>query len=418
MKLVGPCIFALLLGTGQGCAAEDDSPLEASGDTRDALSTACSVGRPPSALRLDPAYQQYCDAGGLPVVAGAAVNAAAVQQAAAVVRTMLSGMPEVARALVASEVRVGIIGEHQVLTDMPENRDIYQSNPGTDWNARTRGVGATSRMPLSSAGEENILCFEIDRYRGENILVHEFAHTIKQMGIERVDSTFKARTESTYRRALAAGRWQRTYASENAEEYWAEGVQDYFDVNASAVPTNGIHNQVHTRAQLRDYDPELFQLIDPWFKGARLAAACPAPRFDREASYRLGNRFLTGQSLDITNDDRREPRMSNAASVSGQAWRITDAGGGAFRLTTAFTGAQLALTASAQNPRPTMQTSRNDPTQRWTIRWASDGSYRVANVAAGESLSLDTPDATDRRPSLQPTATVTGQLWRIDRAPR
>ena len=58
---------------------------------------------------------------------------------------MLSGMPDVARRSAESRVRVGVIGEHQVLTDMSENRDIYRLAPGTDWNARTREVRATAQ---------------------------------------------------------------------------------------------------------------------------------------------------------------------------------------------------------------------------------------------------------------------------------
>ena len=405
---------ALVLGASQGCAGDDGDP-ETVGDGADALGTSCSVSRPPASLGLDSAYQKYCKAGGLAIVASAAVNDAAVQQAADVVRTMLSNMPEVARRLADGQVRIGIIGEHQALTDMPENRDIYRLLPGTDWNARTRGVGATPQMPLSSAGEENILCFEVDRYRGENILVHELAHTIKQMGIEGVDPTFKARTDDAYRRALAAGLWKQTYAAESPEEYWAEGVQDYFEVNASSVPANGVHNEIHTRSQLRAYDPTLFRLVDRWFKGARLATACPLPRFDGSATYRLSNLFAAGKSLDITNDASREPRMSKSASVTGQEWRLADAGRGAHRLTTTFTGSRFALTASPRSRSISMLPSTADATQRWEVRWASNGAYRITSVAAGEGLSLDTPDPRDGRPSLATSATVSGQLWRIDR---
>ena len=415
MRYNGTLLAALVLGCVQGCVGEGSDP-ELTEDGTAGVTASCAVGPPPASLGLDPAYQKYCDAAGLAVVAGVVVNDAAVQQAAEVVRTMLSAMPDVARRLAEKRVRVGVIGEHQALTDMPENRDIYRLVPGTDWNARTRGVGATAQMPLSSAAEENVLCFEVDRYRGESILVHELAHTIKQMGIEVVDPTFKAKTETAYRRALAAGLWQRTYASENAEEYWAEGVQDYFEVNARAVPANGVHNEIHTRTQLRDYDPPLFRLIDQWFKAVRLGTACPAPRFDAGASYRVSNQFLVGRSLDITNDATREPRMSTSANVAGQQWRIADAGRGAHLLTTTFTGSQLALTA--RNRSLGMQAFTGGTTQQWRVSWASDGAYRLTNVAAGDGLSLDTPDRSDPRPSLQRSATVTGQLWSIERQSR
>ena len=47
------------------------------------------------------------------------------------------------------------------------------------------------------------------------------------------------------------------YALVNAAEYWAEGVQDWYDTNRTM---DHDHNHIHTRAQLKTYDPELAQL--------------------------------------------------------------------------------------------------------------------------------------------------------------
>ena len=104
-----------------------------------------------------------------------------------------------------------------------------------------------------------------------------------------------------------------------------------------------------------------------------------------------------------------------SASVTGQEWRLADAGRGAHRLTTTFTGSRFALTASPRSRSISMLPSTADATQRWEVRWASNGAYRITSVAAGEGLSLDTPDPRDGRPSLATSATVSGQLWRIDR---
>ena len=49
--------------------------------------------------------------------------------------------------------------------------------------------------------------------------------------------------------------WANTYAATNEQEYWAEGVQSYFDTNIEAIPSNGIHNHVNTRAELRNIRP-------------------------------------------------------------------------------------------------------------------------------------------------------------------
>ena len=45
----------------------------------------------------------------------------------------------------------------------------------------------------------------------------------------------------------------------------AEGTQSFFDCNAYANPTNGVHNDIDTRIKLESYDPDLYQLIKEVF---------------------------------------------------------------------------------------------------------------------------------------------------------
>ena len=48
------------------------------------------------------------------------------------------------------------------------------------------------------------------------------------------------------------------YAGTNAAEYWAEGVQDWYDTNRTM---DHDHNHIHTRAAFKTYDPQLATLI-------------------------------------------------------------------------------------------------------------------------------------------------------------
>lgn len=50
---------------------------------------------------------------------------------------------------------------------------------------------------------------------------------------------------------------KRCYALANQAEYWAEGVQDWYDTNRTM---DHDHNHIHTRSQLKTYDPELAKL--------------------------------------------------------------------------------------------------------------------------------------------------------------
>ena len=107
----------------------------------------------------------------------------------------------------------------------------------------------------------------------EDIFVHEFTHGILNMGIERMrgGGEFRARLESAYRNALNEGLWERTYAGDNPDEYWAEGVQAWFGLND---PPGPIHNNINTRAELESYDPVLAGLIHEIFGDAEVISSC------------------------------------------------------------------------------------------------------------------------------------------------
>ena len=52
---------------------------------------------------------------------------------------------------------------------------------------------------------------------------------------------------------------KQTYSMASQAEYWAEGFQDWFDTNRTM---DHDHNHIHTRDQLKAYDPELAKLCE------------------------------------------------------------------------------------------------------------------------------------------------------------
>jgi alpha-glucosidase len=162
--------------------------------------------------------------------------------------------------LIKNNIRLAVMAPTEQTTDIPEHSDL---TPKDYWDKRARGLGATRARPAVSCGEENLLNLKGDRYHNENILVHEFAHAIHEMGLNYVDAKFDARLRGIFDRAIAKGLWEKTYAATNHKEFWAEGVQSYFDTNA---PKGGVHNDIDKREKLARYDPELFQIIDETFK--------------------------------------------------------------------------------------------------------------------------------------------------------
>ncbi len=221
-----------------------------------------NVGPPPSDLELSPFYEKHIDLDGFSIVASARVPDAALLAARNIIRRMIAHKPVLLQTLVRRRVRVAIMAESEKTTDIPEHSHL---TPKAYWDKRARGLGATQRSLVCSCAEENLLDYPSDRYHGENILIHEFAHTLHEMAIVTLDETFDARLGKAYADAVGRGLWKDTYAATNHKEYWAEGVQSWFDANREAPAADGIHNEINTNQELRAYDPGLAALISEWF---------------------------------------------------------------------------------------------------------------------------------------------------------
>ncbi|MCS7015648.1 MAG: hypothetical protein NZM42_05935 [Gemmatales bacterium] len=209
--------------------------------------------------RLSDFYEKCVLADGLPIVASRRVNDYALLEAAYIVDQMLAGRDDIRQAIVKSRIRVVVMAYNERTTDVPEHADL---RPADYWDRRARGLGATRIRPAISCGEENLLEYPGDPYRGENILVHEFAHTIHQIGMREVDKTFDRRLREAYDSAMKAGLWKGTYAATNPSEYWAEGVQAWFHCNRTH---DRQHNHVNDRDTLRRYDAALAKLMEEVF---------------------------------------------------------------------------------------------------------------------------------------------------------
>src|SRR6185437_5972859 len=155
---------------------------------------------------------------GIPIKSHEVVSDKALEIAYAKLSMMMAHLPMIVSNLVAAKVELHIIGKDQVTTDLPEWRQDkgkhLEEYHGLTRDQRTRGMGGR----LTSCGEENLLKLPDDHYRGRDICLHEFAH--------------------------AKGRWLRSYAGSNPDEYFAELTMWYFgthgDMNMTGPkPKNG-----------------------------------------------------------------------------------------------------------------------------------------------------------------------------------
>ena len=201
-------------------------------------------------------YEQWVDAGGLPIVGSFRVSPFALLEAASIVDGMLRWRSDLRAKLAAAGGRVVVMAPTELTTDVHEFADL---EPADYWDRRARGLGGTRARPITSCGEENLLAYAGDPYAGESILVHELAHTLHAVVL---DAAHDRALRAAYEAAMAAGRWEGCYAARDHREYWAEGVQTWFHANAGP---NHDHNEIDTRAELRDYDPGLAALVEGIF---------------------------------------------------------------------------------------------------------------------------------------------------------
>lgn len=229
-------------------------------------------------LKLSPFYKQYLSANGFPIVASEKVSPFALHEARYLIDKMLAGREDIRQRLIANKVRFAIMAVDEMTTKVPEHSDL---TPAKYWDRRARGLGATRHRPAVSCGEENLLRTAGDPYWQESLLLHEFAHAIHKMAVRELDETFDDRLQKTYRKAIKKGLWKGKYAATNMSEYWAEGVQSWFDDNRE--PDHD-HNHVNTRKELIEYDPDLAKLIEEVFGKGDWRYQKPA---DRPAEERL-----------------------------------------------------------------------------------------------------------------------------------
>ncbi len=226
----------------------------------------------PDSVEVSSFYKKYLDADGIAIISSDRVNDKALKIARELIIGMLAKRKDIKEYMVKKHCRFMVIGEKEEVCDIPEYAHICNSPDSIAyWNKRARGFGGAPEDDLSSScGEENLICLPGDRYQGENILVHEFAHLIHTVGIIGIEPDFNNKLETVMKHAIEKGLWKNTYALSNKEEYFAETVQSFFNCNRYSEKANGVHNSINRREKLKNYDPEMYELLLNYFNESEL----------------------------------------------------------------------------------------------------------------------------------------------------
>ena len=265
------CVF---LGTTTCCMKSNViDPAQQGGKKEPVPQAVSEITAPPASITqwldgkespLGSWYKKYLDCDGLPILSSAAVSDTALLQARYIARTMLTRIPEARQEMIRCHFRIGVVGYKENITDLPECKMMKVWWPETDWDERGRGYGATLTIPVMSIGEENLVKIPNfkERYFEESIMVHEFAHNI-DFAMRRVDAAFAAKLDAAFANAKKTGLWKGSYSMDNCEEYFAEGAQAWFDTCRMIVPkkTGSGSFKIVTRAQLKEYDPGLYDVL-------------------------------------------------------------------------------------------------------------------------------------------------------------
>ncbi|NQT37143.1 MAG: hypothetical protein HQ581_06620, partial [Planctomycetes bacterium] len=234
---------------------------------------------------LDPFYEQHVTADSLLIVGSEKVSMHALREVGYLARKLLANRPDLMEKLGGTrKMYVCVMAYNEMQTDLPECRRM-----GSWWDYRARGLAGGS----VSCGEENVLGLRGDPWAGENIFIHEFAHGLHGV-MGGTDEGFNLRLKALYDQAKEGGRF-RGYAIEGGiGEFWAEGVQAWFNCNGTIRPKSGGGQSsfeilgpqgehvchLRTREQIMTHMPQYAELLDHAFRQNQWVYVPVANRLD------------------------------------------------------------------------------------------------------------------------------------------
>ena len=240
-----------------------------------------SVIAPPAKFKIDPYYTKFTWAREFTVVGSDKVNDQALLKANDTIRKMFAYRHDILKALIADGVKLVVLGNNEVLTDLPE----YKNAPDqTNWDTTVRLHDYTATSKTLVVPEQNVLGTPDDPWQGKSMVIRELAKAVYdvtglrpedpnwnnrgndvqqyEMRVKRMDERFDHRLQQIYLNAMSKGMWKGTPAVLDRVEYWAEGVLAYFDAVGSGDPPNDQTHPIITREQLKSYDPDLCALVE------------------------------------------------------------------------------------------------------------------------------------------------------------
>jgi alpha-glucosidase len=235
----------------------------------------CEVTPITADMPLDLFYTKYCEYEGLRFIASDNVDDEALERAWLAAANMFFERPDLVEALVELGFNVVIIGEEEVMLDVPE-LGYRARDMSVNWN-EYRTTSKSLELPRLAMGpEENLLCLEGDQWEGSNILVGQLGTIARFALVTNIDPSFTDELTAAREEAIANGTWAVSdWMVVDNTSYWEFGVATYFNSNAGAMLTGPTDDFTNTRDELATFDPKLHDLVDSVFQAEDWTPTCP-----------------------------------------------------------------------------------------------------------------------------------------------
>lgn len=209
-------------------------------------------------------YKKFKKTSGLNVKGSSSIEDDSLTKAVLIIEKMISKRPDIRERLIRENAEVVIIAKNENYCDIPEARDLKDKKTfdGRSFCDICGGGGVIGR-PITTVCEDNLLKTKNDPYHGtEDILTHEFAHTMHIMGMNEAD---KKNVTKLYEEAkknevfLKNADNQPTYMMANEQEFFACLSAAWFGVHNPKSPA--ISPDLQDRNSIKEKLPAVYDFM-------------------------------------------------------------------------------------------------------------------------------------------------------------
>jgi hypothetical protein len=244
------------------------------------LQTLPNVTAPAAKFKIDPYYTKFTWAREFPVL-GRGASDLALLKANQTIRKMFAYRHDILKALINDGVKLVVLGRGETISELPEYKAVKE-NKSFDPLSRTLDYAPETKLLV--VGEENVLTNPRDPYVGDSPVIRGFATALYrvtsgrpvdpnwdkrgnavqqyELRVKRLDTRFDEKLKELFDKATHAGKWKGASAIHAREAYWTAGVLAYFDALGQDAAPNDAAHPINTREALKDYDPDLYLLVN------------------------------------------------------------------------------------------------------------------------------------------------------------